>query len=559
MKMITEIKELGSKKIFLTVFLILLASLIAYSTSLSNGFIFDDGYNIVNNNFIKHLKFIPAAFFQPYLENYYRPLAMISFSFDYFFWKLNAGGYHLSNILWHGGNAILFFVLLYVLFKNFELSVISSLLFAIHPLNSFVVNYINERGNILAGFFILSTVIAFYFAYRKQSRLIYLIGFLLMLGSLLCRENAVLIPLYLACVFLVVVRKEHFKPILMTIISTLLISLIYLLLRKNYLPLPSTIKLLPDALAYFSRENIAAFFFIILNYFSSSIVYFNRGMYREITPLDLNFSPILYIILIGILTGLLIVKFIKDKPMLFALSWVLVGVFPAYNLMLSRPTVGLVMHDNCIYLSSIGLFIIIGKALLFLKRYICPALYTVLLLVIFLFYINDTLANNALYVDTEKYALHWLNKSPHNKDANLALAIYYSGAKNYNRADYHYKKILELPGRKGSNKSSVYFNNLGTHGYETGDFEKAIMHYKTAIKINPNFANPYFNLGNVYLKKNNIDLAIAYYNKTIAKDPYHFDAHYNLAIIYSRLGNKEKALKAAEIALTLDPACFNTR
>ena len=47
------------------------------------------------------------------------------------------------------------------------------------------------------------------------------------------------------------------------------------------------------------------------------------------------------------------------------------------------------------------------------------------------------------------------------------------------------------------------YNNLGNVFFELSDLDKSLDCYKKAIKINPNFADAFNNIGNVY-KKNKI-------------------------------------------------------
>ena len=54
-----------------------------------------------------------------------------------------------------------------------------------------------------------------------------------------------------------------------------------------------------------------------------------------------------------------------------------------------------------------------------------------------------------------------------------------------------------------------------------------------AIKIKPDFATAYFNLGNALLNKGNTSEAIVHYKKAIELKPDFADAHNNLKIAES--------------------------
>ena len=56
--------------------------------------------------------------------------------------------------------------------------------------------------------------------------------------------------------------------------------------------------------------------------------------------------------------------------------------------------------------------------------------------------------------------------------------------------------------------------NLGA-AYEPIDLDKAIFHYKAALKIRPNYATALFNLANAFSEKGNIDEADSLLFKSI--------------------------------------------
>ena len=83
---------------------------LAYFNALSNGFVWLDQYQIVDKgliveNFSGLIKTFTTnmdyAFKFDNKGDYYRPFMNMSISADYFFWKLNAFGYHLTDILLH--------------------------------------------------------------------------------------------------------------------------------------------------------------------------------------------------------------------------------------------------------------------------------------------------------------------------------------------------------------------------------------------------------------------------------------------------------------------------
>ena len=99
----------------------------------------------------------------------YTPLAWLSYAIDYAVWGLNPVGYHLSNILFHALNAVLFFRLSLLLLRSIfpdekprliEIgAIVAALSFAVHPLRVESVAWAAERRDVLSGAFFLATVI----------------------------------------------------------------------------------------------------------------------------------------------------------------------------------------------------------------------------------------------------------------------------------------------------------------------------------------------------------------------------------------------------------------
>ena len=61
-----------------------------------------------------------------------------------------------------------------------------------------------------------------------------------------------------------------------------------------------------------------------------------------------------------------------------------------------------------------------------------------------------------------------------------------------------------------------------------GNIDAAITHYKTAIKINPNYANTYNNLGAVLAQQGSLKEAINYFQEALRLKPNLISARKNL-------------------------------
>lgn len=529
------------------ILLLLLATLIAFGTSSGNGFVLDDLRLIVNNPLIKNLKFLPQLFSRPFLDNYYRPLTLISLALDYSLWQLNPCGYHLTNVLLHAFNAILFFILLNSILPNRNLAALTSILFAIHPLNSVTVNFISDRGNLLVASLMLLALISFSLGYKKQGIQYYLCGFLFFILALFSRENAILLPLYLLCIFGIIYQKGNLKQIIILSILTSLFSLGYLLLRLRYFSLASAI--CPDFKLLFTRQSLTSFAYLIFKYLSLTIYPYNICLVRRIEPqISSEYTGIFYLLLLILTVTFFFLKFRKDKLLIFAFSWFLVGVLPLYNLMFFRLVLGLIMQDNWIYCSLPGLLLIFSLILLWCKRRINQKLWYCFVFFVCLFYANISIANNALWRTAETYGLYWLRLSPRNYLAHSLLAGSYARDQDYDRAKDYYQKAIEL----NPHFADGYYN-LGGICFDLGKYREAIPSYKKAIELNPDLATAHNNLANVYYKLADYDQAQTLYKKAIELNRYSVRPYYNLGIIYHEMHNHEQAQVLYKKAIAMDP------
>ena len=89
--------------------------LIVYANSLFNGFVIDDAGQIVANPLVHSLTSIPTILFNQssalLSSNYYRPIPSIVYAFLYTFFQAITFPYHLIQLLFHIGNAILIFLI----------------------------------------------------------------------------------------------------------------------------------------------------------------------------------------------------------------------------------------------------------------------------------------------------------------------------------------------------------------------------------------------------------------------------------------------------------------
>ena len=126
-------------------------------------------------------------------------------------------------------------------------------------------------------------------------------------------------------------------------------------------------------------------------------------------------------------------------------------------------------------------------------------------------------------------------------DVRFNMGIAYKAKGEAEKAIVEYKKALEL-----APEYAEAHNNLGNILKDQKKFDEAIYHFEASIKIFPDNPNTHNNLGTVYAIKNDIGKAAVHFAKAIRIQPTYFDARQNLGVAYMRQGR----LDAAERELT---------
>lgn len=88
-------------------------------------------------------------------------------------------------------------------------------------------------------------------------------------------------------------------------------------------------------------------------------------------------------------------------------------------------------------------------------------------------------------------------------------------------------------------------------GFEAENYSEDIKHYMRSIKIKPNFAKAYNNLGIAYQRRRLYDKAIEHYKKAINFNPELAPAYSNLGNSLYILGNYDEAIKNFQKAIGL--------
>ena len=101
------------------------------------------------------------------------------------------------------------------------------------------------------------------------------------------------------------------------------------------------------------------------------------------------------------------------------------------------------------------------------------------------------------------------------------------------------------------------FINFGaaTHPFycDTGRLADAKKSYLEAVRIKPDFAVAWSNLGGVFKSQKDYKSAVSYYEEAIRVDPEFSDAHNNLGAVLHEMNKISEAKKSFETAIRIRP------
>ena len=206
-------------------FFIFCLAVIVFFPGLGGGFVFDDTPNIVDNAAL-HIQslniqeLLYAAYsFQPGHGS--RPLPMLSFALDYWRSGLDAVAFKLTNLVIHGLTALALLAFFRKLLSIYRCSprqsmagaVLLALAWAVHPLQVSSVLYVVQRMQTMGTLFIVLALLAYLNTRHAQmqgerSRQYIFLTLLFGVLALACKEDSALLPAYMLCLELAVLRFQ---------------------------------------------------------------------------------------------------------------------------------------------------------------------------------------------------------------------------------------------------------------------------------------------------------------------------------------------------------------
>jgi tetratricopeptide (TPR) repeat protein len=128
---------------------------------------------------------------------------------------------------------------------------------------------------------------------------------------------------------------------------------------------------------------------------------------------------------------------------------------------------------------------------------------------------------------------------------------------NYDRAVMNFNEAIRL----NPNDAMAYYDRGLAYSHKD-DQDRSIADYSEAIRLNPVFSMAFNARGNVYAKKGDFDRAMADFDEAIRLNPMYHIAFSNRANVYERKGDLDRAMADVNEAIRINPLyslAFNNR
>lgn len=564
-----------------------------YSNTLWNKYAIDDTIVLTDNKFTKKgLAGIKDHFTHDMFEGFfgergaklvsggrYRPLSMVSLTIEYEISRKLKGDKrgvitdktvimgdsdpYLSPVLNHGVNIFLFgltcMVLYYLLLQiiprkysiktpvgDIGIPLIATLLYAAHPLHTEAVANVKGRDEVMCMLFSLLALLAAV-KYVQTHRIIHLVwGVFIYFVALLSKENAI--------TFFAVIPLTYFfftnakwKDYALTLGLYIIPVAVFLLLRNKYTQAglnQESPEILNNPFVYaVGSQRYATAILTWLYYFK--LLIFPHPLthdyyYNQIPYVD--FSDWKFLLSFVVNTGLLVYALVNLKKKTipsYAILFYFITFSIASNLLF---TVGVLMNERFIYMSSLGFCILLAYIIVRARDWVKvpPAGVTSALLIILVLYSYATFSRNFDWKDSFYLFRRDVWKSPNSAKIQTSVGGDLTKAADRDidemRRTGMIKTIFnDLSCGTKSEDELNRINALPDSTIRTLLLDSSISHLQEAIRIYPTHSNAWLLLGNaMYKRDHKPEEVIPIYEKASAyRVGGYYDAYFNLGIVYN--------------------------
>lgn len=113
--------------------------------------------------------------------------------------------------------------------------------------------------------------------------------------------------------------------------------------------------------------------------------------------------------------------------------------------------------------------------------------------------------------------------------------------------------LMKIFTPKGIDPASYGAFARGNQYLKKGDYESAIIAFKSVVERNPDFIQGHFNLGCAYDAAGLVAPAVRSYQRALEIDPHYAKAYFNLGNIHDIMGKRQEAITYYRTLLEMNP------
>jgi tetratricopeptide (TPR) repeat protein len=552
----------------------LLLTALAYGPSLANGLTnWDDLQYVTGNPFLREISWSNTGeIFRSYYKGNYHPLTMLSLSLDFSFSSAPSPAlsaamlgllgesnaphvrvHHVVNLLLHLANTGLVYLCLAALLKRRDLALLATLLFGVHPMHVESVAWVSARKDVLSAFFYLAALrlyIGFVRARvdRGDSAWRLLLGCLsLFVLALLSKGTAVALAPTLLVVDLAAGRRLGAWRVWAEKLPFFALGLLF-----GWLAL-----LAQSSAGQLQGESHWTTFQRVLIAGSGYVEYLRMlvaptGLsafypYPDHSGAGLPGGYWLRTLLALGLAAVLVASATRHRLLAFALGFYTLNIALVLQLI---PVGGAVMADRYSYLPSIGLFVVLAAAVLWLRERWPAARHAIAIgVVVYVGWLAvATHARCQVWHDSLSLWNDTLARYPSIPTARMNRALALHGIGDLAGAQQDLDEAIRL-----QPSMARAWSNRGAIRLQRGDLAGARADLDRAIILAPT-ADAYTNRGAVRLTAGDYMGAIRDLDVALGADPRNPTTWRNRGIARAALGRYGAAIEDFAVALALDPA-----
>jgi tetratricopeptide (TPR) repeat protein len=511
---------------------------------------FDDNIYVTDNFHVQNgLSWENTVWAFTSLDKYlWNPLTWLSYMLDFELYGLNAGGYHLTNVVIHLMSTVMLFLLLFRMTGEAPKSWFAAGLFALHPLHVESVAWIAERKDVLSGFFWICALLAYVHYTSAASLKRYLGVVVLFILGLMSKPMVVTLPAVMWILDYWPLRRFPGTSI-------------YRLIMEK-VPLLALAALI-TAITFYTQSHSGAMESLdrypldvrIWN----ALVSYAEYLWKMIWPTGLAVYyphprtwPVWRITIAGLV--MISISFLAYRtrtrwPYLAAgWCWYIVTLLPVIGIIQIG---GQAMADRYTYIPLIGLFISLSWGLSDIisatKRK--EMLFGTISVVILALCSVMTIKQVPTWKDSATLFRHALAVTDRSKVAHYNLGIALKDKGLYLEAVNEFHAALAL----APNDAKIH-NNMGIALILQGNTNDAEKAFRTVLLLDPNHAGAHNNLGMILYNQDHLNEAINHFREAIRLRPDFANAHYYLGLALQKTGHTSEALHHLSTAARLNPA-----